>query len=75
VLLRHQLNVALRRPGRSPRPKRASGSQLGNPTNFQVACSLGRSVQTAAADDAIGAFGFQGPQSMAPMINPFDAGG
>jgi DNA invertase Pin-like site-specific DNA recombinase len=33
--------------------KKASGAQLGNPTNIQVAGSLGRSVQTAAADQFV----------------------
>ena len=33
--------------------KKANGAQLGNPTNIQVAGSLGRSVQTAAADQFV----------------------
>ena len=33
--------------------KKANGAQLGNPSNIQVARSLGRSVQTAAADQFV----------------------
>ena len=32
--------------------KKANGAQLGNPSNIQVARSLGRSAQTAAADQS-----------------------
>jgi hypothetical protein len=33
--------------------KKANGARLGNPTNIVAAGSLGRSVQTAAADDFV----------------------
>ena len=47
--------------------KKANGAQLGNPSDIQVARSLGRSVQTAAADPVL--FAAAAPRRIARAVN------